>query len=109
MNEGNLERPLFDILPRFPNIQTIDLEHNNTKSLQGIEYRIKTLERISSSTSSLSSSPPSLQTVLQDNKLQKLILQYNPIASKVSLDSAIYDPEVLAALITILDAFNGIY
>ena len=66
LNEGDLERLLFDIQPRFPNLHTLVVEYNDIKSLRGIEDRIKQLERISSS-----SSPPPPQTVIPDNKLRK--------------------------------------
>ena len=37
LNEGDLERLLFDILPRFANIHTRDLDNNKIESFLGIE------------------------------------------------------------------------
>ena len=68
-----LERLLFDILPRFANLHTLDLGGNNIESFQSIEYRIiKKLE------------PPQTGAVMPDNnKLRKLELTLNPVTGKV--------------------------
>lgn len=102
LNEGDLERLLFDILPRFSNMHTLDLEYNPIKSLRGIEDRIKKLDRISAS----SSSPPSSssKTVIPGNNNAALSKVSNNLREKVK-----HDPKEEAALITILDAFDGIY
>ena len=107
LNEVNLERLLFEILPWFTNLHTLNVGSNCIESLQGIEDPIKKLDRSPSS----SSSPPP-QTVIPDYKLRKLTLRGNPITGKVSYNvhrKTTHDPKEVAALITFLDAFDGIY
>ena len=76
---------------------------NSIENLQGIEDRIKQLERMPSSSS---------RRAIPDSKLRKLDLAWNNIRKKISSDpdrKVAYDLKEKTALITLLDSINGIY
>jgi len=91
LTEDDLKRLILDIRPKYPKLHTIDASHNDISSLLGIEDKI--MEIISSLSSS--------QLILSDNNLRKLNLCGNPVRRTK-------DSKEIAAVKTLLDAFNGI-
>jgi hypothetical protein len=92
LTEDDLKRLIFDIRPKYPNLRTIDVSYNSIRSLLGIEGKIMEISSASSSSS---------QLVLSENNLRKLDLFMNPVRST-------NDYKEIAAVKTLLDAFNGI-
>ena len=87
LKEEGLENLLFDILPRFPNLQEIEVDYNEIRSLQMIASRIK-----------------QTQMAIPDNCLRKLVIVYNTVDAKIQND----DPKEKEALLTIINAFDEI-
>ena len=84
-NEEDLGRLLFEILPRFRTLHTIDIPKSSVESLRGIEDRI--IKQLGQMTSPSPSPLSSLQTaIIPDNRLQKLSLSVNPVMKKISAD-----------------------
>ena len=95
LNKDDLERLLFEIRVRFPNLHTLDITGNNIESLSGIGDRIK--HRIKHG------------PLVPDNKLRKLSLSNNPIMTQICGDDESEDGGgETDALVTLLDTFNGI-
>ncbi|OEU08726.1 hypothetical protein FRACYDRAFT_249628 [Fragilariopsis cylindrus CCMP1102] len=91
LNEDDLKRLLFEIRERFPNLHTLGINCNNIESLCGIGDRIKQVPFI------------------PNNKLLRLNLNRNPIFKQICVPlNATKDPKEIAALVTLLDKFDGI-
>jgi hypothetical protein len=96
LNEDDLERLIFEIRERFPNLHTLDISGNSIESLCGIGDRIKQAP------------------LIPGNKLCKLNLNFSPIWEQICADgnwgtpNVTKDPKEIAALVTLLDKFDGI-
>ncbi|OEU11711.1 hypothetical protein FRACYDRAFT_244834 [Fragilariopsis cylindrus CCMP1102] len=96
LNEDDLKRLVFEIRERFPNLHTLDISCNNIESLCGIGDRIKQIK------------------LIPNNKLLKLNLNHNPIRKQMCDDgdgdtlNVTKDPKEIAALVTLLEKFDGI-
>ena len=93
LNEDDLKQLIFEIRERFPNLHTLDISENKIKSLCGIGDRIKQ------------------DPLIPDNKLCTLNLKHNPIWKqtwKCNQCHLTMEPKEIAALVTLLDKFNGI-
>ncbi|MGK3762438.1 MAG: hypothetical protein ACI8RD_014756, partial [Bacillariaceae sp.] len=91
LNENDLELLLFDVRPKFPDLHEINVVMNQIKSLLGVEDRFNQLQAVSLSRN--------VQT--NNNNLRKLNLSLNPVFNDKN-------PKEKAALLTLLDTFNGI-
>jgi len=93
LKEGGLENLLFDVLPRFPNLQEIGLDYNQIESFQKIASRIKQTHT---------------PMAIPDNCLRKLgVFANNPVYLHV-IKIQNCNPKEKEALLTILNAFDEI-
>ena len=107
LDEDDLGRILFDILPRFPDLHSIEDQamSNMIGSVRGIEDRIKQLRRrqmMMSSSSSSSASASASRAILPNNSLRNFIPLWKVLRKKDR------DPKETAALLAVLDAFQMI-
>ncbi|OEU23307.1 hypothetical protein FRACYDRAFT_233479 [Fragilariopsis cylindrus CCMP1102] len=108
LNDDDLKQLVFEIRERFPNLHTLNVSFNNIKSLCGISDRIKQDPSIPNN--------ELCKLNLRLNPIWKQICgKYNPIWKQIYDDdgggdtlNATKDPKEIAALVTVLDKFDGI-
>ena len=113
LNEHDLYRLVFEFRSRlFTKLHTINVTSNGIKSLRGIVDKTKKLQLAASSSSSSSSS---LEAMMPDNNLRTLDLRHNPVEKHMmiidgnsSKSNITKDPKEKAAVLSLLDTFNGI-
>lgn len=110
LNESDLERIIFEILPLYPNIWNLSFNFNDVKSLRPILDRIDRLEQEHEMPSSSSSSNSAMAIMPEEYRLSRLDLCCNPVWTQYDAfrDEREKDPSEKDALLTLLGKFNRI-
>jgi len=88
LNDNQLETLLFEVLPRFPNMNSLDLILNEIQSVESVVDRLR-----------------SDKTCFISKSIRYLNLQHNPIMKKMMIEG---DPKETAAILSFLQTFNTV-